>query len=318
MTKNIKVLVSFAGDFKPEHVELVRENCLKQGITPIIRDPLDIITLVGKGAEIWKSKMAEADFYLGIFMKGIKDSGLGSFLERVEEAEDEYYFAVICGIPRYILIEGKSEKVEISRPRGNLISLYAQAKSLENTSRYEELKKRVALEGRFKVNYFQRSDNLDFLVKSTLLQYRASTVKFEPKPEKFEPEPEPDYQYPKSIFVSYARSDWDNYAQSVRDQLVGAGLTVWVDQHLIEGGQDWLDEINAALKRCETLALCVTPEALKSKWVKMEYRYFFSKGKPIVPVMCREADLPAELLGTQYYHYAQMKAFIDRLKKISL
>jgi hypothetical protein len=305
MAEKIKALISFAGDFKPEHVEQVRETCLKQGITPIIRNPLDIITLAVKGAETWKSKMAEADFYLGIFMKGINDSGLGAFLESAKEAEEEYDFAVKRGIPRYILIEGKREKVEISSPRK-----IEQALNQIGPSRYERLKKRVALEGRLKVKYFQSPDELGFLAQATLFLYRASTVKFEPKPE-------PDSQYSKSIFVSYARSDWDDYAESVKDQLSDAGLNVWVDQHLIEGGQDWLDEINAALNRCETLALCVTPEALKSKWVKMEYRYFFSKGKPIVPVMCREAELPAELIGIQYYQYAQMDAFIERLKRIS-
>ena len=68
-----------------------------------------------------------------------------------------------------------------------------------------------------------------------------------------------------SIFVSYSRHDWEAYARPLADRLRQAGFTVWVDQHLLRGGQDWLDEINAALKACDCLVLCVSPAALELK-----------------------------------------------------
>jgi len=115
------------------------------------------------------------------------------------------------------------------------------------------------------------------------------------------------------IFLSYARVDWDEYALPLVERLRGAGLDVWVDQDLIRGGDDWMDAINAALKTCDLLVLCVSPEALNSRYVKMEYRYFFHHDKPIVPVLCRPADLPAELVGIQYWPYGKADLLTTQL-----
>ncbi len=95
------------------------------------------------------------------------------------------------------------------------------------------------------------------------------------------------------IFVSYSREDWADYVEPLVNRLHQAGFSVWVDQQLIQGGQDWLDEINQALEKSDCLVLCVSPAALASKYVKIEYRYFLTEDKPIIPLICRPAQLPA-------------------------
>ena len=119
-----------------------------------------------------------------------------------------------------------------------------------------------------------------------------------------------------SIFVSYSRHDWEQYAQPLVSHLRQAGFTVWVDQHLLRGGQDWLDEINRALDACDCLVLCVSPAALDSKYVKMEYRYFVEEDKPLIPVICRQTELPAELRGIQYVQYSDSDELVARLTEL--
>lgn len=106
-----------------------------------------------------------------------------------------------------------------------------------------------------------------------------------------------------SIFISYSRQDWESHVRPLVERLRAAGLRVWVDQHLLQGGQDWMDEINHALDVCGRMILCLSPDALESKYVRMEYRYFIEENKPIIPVMCRETRLLAELRGLQWIPY---------------
>jgi tetratricopeptide (TPR) repeat protein len=118
------------------------------------------------------------------------------------------------------------------------------------------------------------------------------------------------------VFISYSREDWDQYVNPLVEHLRKQGITTWVDQHLLEGGDDWLDRINDALDSCSCMVLCVSPEALTSKYVKMEYRYFIDEDKPIIPVICREAKLPAELRRLQHLAFSDLSLVVQRLKKL--
>lgn len=97
------------------------------------------------------------------------------------------------------------------------------------------------------------------------------------------------------VFVSYARADWDDFVAGFVERLRTDRYNVWVDQHLILGGADWMDSINDALEGAAVLILVMTPEALNSRFVKMEYRQFVTADRPLLPVLLKPAKLPAEL-----------------------
>lgn len=118
------------------------------------------------------------------------------------------------------------------------------------------------------------------------------------------------------VFVSYSRADWDHFAEPLVTHLRRHGFKVWVDQHLLRGGHDWLDEINGALDMSDFMVLCLSPDSIRSKYVKLEYRTFFQADKPIIPVMCRPVDrLPAELQIIQYQPY-DLQALVTVLEEI--
>lgn len=120
-----------------------------------------------------------------------------------------------------------------------------------------------------------------------------------------------------TIFVSYSRTDWNDYVKPLVDRFRADGLRVWVDQSGLEGGQDWLDTIGRALDKCRYMILCVSPDALISEYVKIEYRYFIDERKPIFPVICRPARLPPELRPIQNIPYTQLDQLIQYLKRIT-
>ena len=107
-----------------------------------------------------------------------------------------------------------------------------------------------------------------------------------------------------TVFVSYARSDWDGTISPLTRRLQQAGFQLWVDQGFLVGGNDWMDVVGEALDRCSVCLLAVSPDAMESEYVKMEYRFFFHNKKTIVPVVVRPvSDLPFELSGIHYIDF---------------
>ena len=122
-------------------------------------------------------------------------------------------------------------------------------------------------------------------------------------------------------FVSYSRNDWDNFVSRLVGDLAKEAHKVWIDQHYITGGDDWMDAIGQALQACDTLLLVLTPESITSKYVKMEYRYFFNQEKPIIPILYRQLDrMPFELATFHYVDFTKgdhAKSYQELLRILS-
>jgi pSer/pThr/pTyr-binding forkhead associated (FHA) protein len=106
------------------------------------------------------------------------------------------------------------------------------------------------------------------------------------------------------IFVSYAREDWETIIAPLTVTLQDAGLSLWVDQYLVQGEEAWMEAIEQALHECWLMLVVVSPQALNSQYVKLEYRYFFNREKPIIPILYKPIDaLPPELSGSRTIRY---------------
>lgn len=115
-----------------------------------------------------------------------------------------------------------------------------------------------------------------------------------------------DTSHSPMAFVSYSRSDWDGFVSALVSDLSNEQEKVWLDQDYIVGGDDWLDAIGAALEVCDTLLLVLSPDALNSRYVKMEYRHFFRHEKPIIPMLYRQVEkMPVELASLHYLDFTQ-------------
>jgi hypothetical protein len=86
------------------------------------------------------------------------------------------------------------------------------------------------------------------------------------------------------VFISYARSDGEEFANVLRQRLEAGGIPLWQDRVGMEGGRDWWLQITEALDQAEFMALVITPNTMKSETVRKEWRYARQQGVCIYPI----------------------------------
>lgn len=110
----------------------------------------------------------------------------------------------------------------------------------------------------------------------------------------------PDNQIVK-VFISYSRRD-ALIAQSIADVLKAHGYSPWLDTY-IGVGQDWASEIDRGLNSSDIMILLLSPDSLRSPWIRREYTIFLERQKPLIPIIVRQLDwqeIPPELQRIQW------------------
>jgi WD40 repeat protein len=87
-------------------------------------------------------------------------------------------------------------------------------------------------------------------------------------------------------FISYARSDGEQFAGQLRARLLREEpeITLWQDRSSLEGGIGWWKQIADALSSVQFLVLVMTPEATRSPVVQQEWRLARQQGVCVYPV----------------------------------
>ncbi len=99
-----------------------------------------------------------------------------------------------------------------------------------------------------------------------------------------------------AIFLSYARED-RGCAEKLADVLEAAGHDVWWDRRL-DGGEEFSDEIEAALDKSEVIVVAWSQESIRSRWVRDEAGVGCDKGS-LVPVSI-DGSVPP--MGFRQFH----------------
>ncbi|HEU5482211.1 MAG TPA: toll/interleukin-1 receptor domain-containing protein, partial [Sphingomicrobium sp.] len=92
-----------------------------------------------------------------------------------------------------------------------------------------------------------------------------------------------------SVFLSYDREDTAR-ARPIVAGLEKAGHVVWWDRH-IKGGAEYAEEIEQALKQCDTVIVLWSENSVKSAWVRDEAAAARDSGK-LVPVLLDRIEAP--------------------------
>ncbi len=115
------------------------------------------------------------------------------------------------------------------------------------------------------------------------------------------------------IFVAYAREEWEEYVAPLTVSMQDAGLRVWVDQYLVQGSDDWRVAIEQALQECWLMVLVMSPRSVESNYVKLQYRHFLKRSKPLLLLNLENVSpMPGELArlrGIQYDSENARKSF---------
>jgi hypothetical protein len=96
------------------------------------------------------------------------------------------------------------------------------------------------------------------------------------------------------VFMSYARSD-ARLARSLTEALSEKGVKVWYDDEEIRVGDDFMRNIQDALKQSRFFLLIISPEYLSSQWGSFELGVALghdaaSEERHILPVFVRGAE----------------------------
>jgi hypothetical protein len=94
---------------------------------------------------------------------------------------------------------------------------------------------------------------------------------------------------PKEVFLSHSDKD-RQFAASLAKVLQRHNVPVWYSQSNLAGAQQWHDEIGAALKRCTWFVVVLSPNSIKSDWVKHELMFALNNKRykaRIVPLLLK-------------------------------
>ncbi len=98
---------------------------------------------------------------------------------------------------------------------------------------------------------------------------------------------------PACVFLSHSSEDKPALKKLVA-VLRAHGIKVWYSEKHIKGATQWHDEIGKALKRCDWLCIILTPNSVKSKWVKREVHYALREDRyenRVIPLIFRKCDV---------------------------
>ncbi|HEY7355596.1 MAG TPA: TIR domain-containing protein, partial [Ktedonobacterales bacterium] len=89
----------------------------------------------------------------------------------------------------------------------------------------------------------------------------------------------------RRVFLSYARADSTSFVDRLEQDLKAQQFVPWVDRHGLEGGEEWMEIIQQAIDECLALVVVLSPAAMQSQFVRMEYRYAAKQGKIVIPAL---------------------------------
>jgi hypothetical protein len=120
-----------------------------------------------------------------------------------------------------------------------------------------------------------------------------------------------------NIFISYGRKDSTPFALRLRDDLEALGWRVWLDQSEIDGGDDWMSQIERAIEGCDLMLALISPHANESRWCKAEQLRALRKGKPLIPLLLfAHAEPPLHLEASNYLDFTEAERYADTLRDL--
>ncbi len=95
------------------------------------------------------------------------------------------------------------------------------------------------------------------------------------------------------VFVCYAHEDSDAVFHEIA-QLNDYGVNVWYDEG-ISPGQEWTNELAAAIQGCARVLFLVTPRSVSSEHCRRELNFAHEEGREVVAVHLEPTEVPAGL-----------------------
>lgn len=107
-----------------------------------------------------------------------------------------------------------------------------------------------------------------------------------------------------NVFISYSQKDKEKVSL-LASYISRLGLNTWVDIKELVAGQIIIEEISKAIEQADIYIVCLSPNAINSKWVLHELNTALTleatRQKPnVVPILLAHTDIPVVLSGRLY------------------
>jgi len=111
-------------------------------------------------------------------------------------------------------------------------------------------------------------------------------------------------QYLYHVFLSHNGAD-KSWTRRLASSLRQHGLAVFFDEDSIALGEDLLSAIERGLRLSRHVILVLSPEALDSRWVALEYSASLYRGpaasnRSLIPILQKDCDVPLILSRLKY------------------
>ena len=100
------------------------------------------------------------------------------------------------------------------------------------------------------------------------------------------------------VFISYSSEDL-KFVEALYERLRRSGYSPWFNVNNIAPGDEWEPELMKGIEETAVVVLVVSPNSMKSDWVRVEWEGFLASKKPVLQLLYREAETPPELKAIQ-------------------
>lgn len=100
-------------------------------------------------------------------------------------------------------------------------------------------------------------------------------------------------------FLSYSRAD-EAVALRLADDLIAAGVGLWVDQYDIRPSQHWDRAVEDAVHSCTGMIVVLSPRSAASPNVADEVSVAIERGKRVLPVVIETCTVPLRMTRMQF------------------
>ena len=111
------------------------------------------------------------------------------------------------------------------------------------------------------------------------------------------------------IMISYS-SKMKRVAQDIYHTLQENQYDVWIAPYSIPNGEDYINEIYAAIDNSEVVLFVLSEPSLKSEWCQKELIYAIESNKKILPVQIKRVDNPYEKMRRIRYELQRKQILV--------
>ncbi|MBI5604969.1 MAG: TIR domain-containing protein, partial [Deltaproteobacteria bacterium] len=124
--------------------------------------------------------------------------------------------------------------------------------------------------------------------------------------------------YKFDTFLSYSSRD-QVFVNKLWEDLRQNGIKVWIDQDKLLPGDLFVEAIEKGLNESRTVCMVVSPESLRSNWVREEYLRAIDlcvrteQQRKVIPLILKEAEIPGFLSNRQWVDFSNESKYSDNL-----